>query len=93
MKFQYYINSYLLRDLCTENNYCDRMNEEDYTEVSNNTPFSDFHGMKIHIRWMAEQILTKSSKFHNVSLRDVAGVRAEIFEEIFNNCLRVKVST
>lgn len=69
------------------------MNEEDYTEVSNNTPFSDFHGMKIHIRWMAEQILTKSSKFHNVSLRDVAGVRAEIFEEIFNNCLRVKVST
>ena len=92
MKFQYYINSCIFRDLCTENNYCDRMNNEDYTKVSNNVPFSDFHGMKIHIRWMAEQILTKSSKFHNVSLKDVVEVRARIFEQIFNNCLCVKVS-
>ena len=92
MKFQYYINNSLFRDLCTENNYCDCMNNKDYTKVSNNVPFSDFHGMKIHIRWMAEQILTKSSKFHNVSTKDVAEVQAEIFEEIFNNCLRVKVS-
>ena len=68
------------------------MNNEDYTKVSNNVPFSDFHGMKIHIRWMAEQILTKSSKFHNVSLKDVVEVRARIFEQIFNNCLCVKVS-
>lgn len=92
MKFQYYINSYLFRDLCNENNYCDRMNEKDYTKVSNNTPFNDFHGMKIHIRWMAEQILIKSSKFRNVSLTDAVEVRARIFEEIFNNCLRVRVS-
>ena len=92
MKFQYYINSSLFRDLCNENNYCDRMNKKDYTKVSNNTPFNDFHGMKIHIRWMAEQILTKSSKFHNVSLKDVVEVRARIFEKIFNNCLCVKVS-
>lgn len=47
--------------------------------------------MKIHIRWIAEQILTKSSKFHNVSLTDMAEVRAELFEQIFNNCLRVAV--
>ena len=92
MKFQYYINNSLFRDLCNENNYCDCMNNEDYTKVSNNVPFSDFHGMKIHIRWMAEQILTKSSKFHNVSLKDVVEVRARIFEKIFNNCLCVKVS-
>ena len=92
MKFQYYINSSLFQDLCNENNYCDCMNNEDYTKVSNNTPFNDFHGMKIHIRWMAEQILTKSSKFHNVSLKDVVEVRARIFEKIFNNCLCVKVS-
>ena len=92
MKFQYYINSCIFRDLCTENNYCDRMNNKKKKKETNNVPFSDFHGMKIHIRWMAEQILTKSSKFHNVSLKDVVEVRARIFEQIFNNCLCVKVS-
>ena len=92
MKFQYYINSSLFRDLCTENNYCDCMNNEDYTKVSNNVPFSDFHGMKIHIRWMAEQILTKSSKFHNVSTKDVVEVRARIFEKIFKGCYPDKTS-
>lgn len=92
MKFQYYINSSLFRDLCNENNYCDCMNEKHYAKVSNNTPFSDFHSMKIHIRWMAEQILVKSSKFCRVSLKDAEKVRAGIFEQIFNNCLRVRVS-
>ena len=92
MKAQYYINSSLLRDLCTENNYCDCMDANDYAEMLNNVFFSSFKAMKIHILWIAEQILTNSSKLHNVSLKDTAEVRSELFEQIFNNCLRVAVN-
>lgn len=92
MKIQYYINSSLLRDLCTENDYCDCMDNRDYIEILDNAPFSSFKAIKIHIMWTAEQILTNSSKFHNVSLKDVVDVRSELFEQIFNNCLRVKVN-
>lgn len=91
MKKLYYINSSLLHNLCVENNYCDWMSGYDYDEMLDNVFFSSFKAMKIHIRWIAEQILTKSSKFHNVSLKDVIEVRAELFEQIFNNCLRVAV--
>lgn len=92
MKAQYYINSSLLRDLCTENNYCDCMDANDYAEMLDNVFFSSFKAMKIHILWIAEQILTNSSKLHNVSLKDTAEVRSELFEQIFNNCLRVAVN-
>lgn len=92
MKLQYYINSGTLLDLCTENDYCDCMDNRDYMKILDNVPFSSFKAIKIHILWTAEQILTYSSKFHNVSLKDISEVRAKIFEEIFNNCLRVKVS-
>ena len=92
MKAQYYINSSLLRDLCIENKYCDCMDANDYAEMLDNVFFSSFKAIKIHIWWIAEQILTNSSKFHNVSLKDTAEVRSEIFEQIFNNCLRVAVN-
>ena len=92
MKAQYYINSSFLRDLCTENNYCDCMDANDYAEMLDNVFFSSFKAMKIHILWIAEQILTNSSKLHNVSLKDKAEVRLELFEQIFNNCLRVAVN-
>lgn len=91
MKAHYYINSSLLRDLCVENNYCDYMDDYDYNKILANVFFSSFKAMKIHIRWIAEQILTESSKFHNVSLTDKSKVQAELFEQIFNNCLRVAV--
>lgn len=91
MKIQYYINSSLLHNLCAENNYCDCMGGYDYDEMLDNVFFSRFKGMKIHILWIVEQILTHSIKFHNVSLTDMAEVRAELFEQVFNNCLRVTV--
>ena len=91
MKKLYYINSSLLHNLCNENNYCDCMSGYDYDEMLDNVFFSSFKAMKIHIMWIAEQILTHSSKLHNVSLTDMAEVRAELFEQIFNNCLRVTV--
>lgn len=92
MKAQYYINSSLLRDLCTENKYCDCMDANDYAEMLDNVFFSSFKAIKIHILWIAEQILTNSSKLHNVSLKDTAEVRSELFEQIFNNCLRIAVN-
>mgnify|MGYP004642177901 FL=1 len=92
MKIQYYINSALLRDLCIENNYCDCMDDYDWDRMLDNVVISNFKCMKIHIWWIAEQILTESVKFHNVSLKDVIEVRSELFEQVFNNCLRVKVN-
>lgn len=91
MKVQYYINSSLLHELCNENSYCDCMSGYNYDKMLDNVFFNSFKAMKIHITWIAEQILTNSSKLHNVSLKDVAKVRSELFEQIFNNCLRVAV--
>lgn len=94
MTNQYFINSGALRDLCIENNYCDSMDNKTYHMVLDNTLYDDFHEMEIHIRWAAQQIIVQSSKFrfNDLDAEEIAEIRAGIFKQIFDSCLKVKVN-
>lgn len=94
MTIEYFINSGALRDLCIENNYCDRMDNKTYYMVLDSTLYDDFHEMEIHIRWIAQHIIVQSSKFRfdDLDAEEIAEIRAGIFKQIFESCLRVKVN-
>lgn len=94
MTNQYFINSWALRELCVKNKYCDSMDNKTYCMVLDNTLYDDFHEMEIHIRWVAQQIITQSArfKFDDLDAEEVAEIRAGIFKQIFESCLRVKVN-
>ena len=94
MTNQYFINSSALRELCIENNYCDSMDNKTYNMVLDNTLYDDFHEIEIHIRWVTQQIIIQSSrfKFNDLDAEEVAEIRAGIFKQIFESCLRVKVN-
>lgn len=70
------------------------MDNKTYHMVLDSTLYDDFHEMEVHIRWVAQQIIVQSSKFRfdDLDAEEVAEIRAGIFKQIFDSCLRVKVN-